>query len=679
MPLLSLSRVDFDYGREALLRDVTLDLEPGEKVALVGVNGSGKSTLLQLIAGTLAPDKGERHLARRARVVTLPQETAAEGDGTLLAWVKSAHEVEIIAHQIEALHKRIEDGATLGEDELAEYGELQHRFEALGGYKHQSQVEATLHGLGFANADFDKPIKVLSGGERRRAALAATLLQHGEVVLLDEPTNHLDLDALEWLQEFVRASDSAMLIVSHDRYFLDHVVTAVWHLSSTRLTRWPGNYSQFDALRDSVMEQQEKQFERQQGEIRRTEDFIRRNIAGQKTKMAKSRRKMLEKMDRIERPREDRTRFRLRLPTARRGGNIVLDAKGITRRFGQRTLFENLEIQLAKGDKVGIVGPNGAGKSTLLRILAGRAQPDAGSVRLGSDIDLGYFDQELDIAGDAPTLLEEIWRMDRKQSEESVRACLGAFGFGADFIERPVRVLSGGQRNRLGLLKLMLTQRNFLVLDEPTNHLDLDSVAVLEDALRAFDGTLLLVSHDRQLLSRAVNKLLIVAGGHWRLFHGGYEEYVQSLGGAPLWDQIAAFEADRAAKQAQLEAKLKATAAKGGGAGGGHGARAKAAGGAVGDNGNGDTGTAAAPSKNALAKLRKQIEAVESEIATLEVDVEELELQLAQAHDMRPEDIEQASRRHAAAKSSLREHYATWDALSQDLETKQRALRKAVK
>jgi ATP-binding cassette subfamily F protein 3 len=666
MPLLSLSHVDFDYGRESLLRDVTLDLEPGEKAALVGVNGSGKSTLLQLIAGTLAPDKGERHLTRRARVVTLPQETAAEGDGTLLEWVKSAHEVEIIAREIEVLHRRLDDGEVLDADELERYGALQHRFETLGGYKHQSQVESTLHGLGFAGGDFDKPIRVLSGGERRRAALAATLLQHGELVLLDEPTNHLDLDALEWLQEFVRASDSAMLIVSHDRYFLDHVVTGVWHLANSRGTYWPGNYSQFAAAFGGAVEQQEKQWERQQDEIRRTEDFIRRNIAGQKTKQAKSRRKMLDRMERVERLRDEKTRFRLRLHTARRGGNIVLDAKELSQRFGARTLFERLDLQLVKGDKVGIVGPNGAGKSTLLRILAGRTPAQTGAVRLGSDIDLGYFDQELDIAGDAPTLLEEIWRMDRRQSEESVRACLGAFGFGADYIERPVRVLSGGQRNRLGLLKLMLMQRNFLVLDEPTNHLDLDSVAVLEDALREFDGTLLMVSHDRQLLSRAVSKLLIVAGGHWRLFHGGYEEYVQSLGGAPLWGEIAAFEAERAAKQVALEARLasanRVAAVAGADAGGA-----------------GDGGAAAAPSKNALAKLRKQIDALETEIATLEVDLEELEHQLARAHALRPEEIATASRRHADTQGTLRERYAAWDALTEDLEAKQVAARRGGK
>jgi ATP-binding cassette subfamily F protein 3 len=243
-----------------------------------------------------------------------------------------------------------------------------------------------------------------------------------------------------------------------------------------------------------------------------------------------------------------------------------------------------------------------------------------------------------------------------------VRACLGAFGFGAEFIERPVRVLSGGQRNRLGLLKLMLMQRNFLVLDEPTNHLDLDSVAVLEDALREFEGTLLLVSHDRQLLSRAVSKLLIVAGGHWRLFHGGYEEYVQSLGGAPMWDEIAAFEAARAAKQVALEAKLAAQN------------RVAASASATKDTA-GD-GAGAPPSKNTLAKLRRQLEALENEIATLEVDLEEIEQRLGQAHALRPDEIEAASRRHADTKGLLRERYASWDALSEDLEAKQTAARK---
>jgi ATP-binding cassette subfamily F protein 3 len=622
------------------------------------VNGSGKSTLLQLISGTLTPDRGERHLTRRARVVVLPQETSAEGDEPLLEWVKGAHEVEEVSAAIEAIHARLERGEALAADELEQYGELQHRFESLGGYKHQSQVEATLHGLGFRDADFDKPVRVLSGGERRRAALAATLLQGGDLVLLDEPTNHLDLDALEWLQGFVRDSASTMLLVSHDRYFLDHTVTGVWHLANKRLTYWPGNYTQFVAAHEGTVDQQEKLYERQQGEIRRTEEFIRRNLAGQKTKQAKSRQKKLDRLERVDRPREEHTRFKLRLRTAKRGGNIVLDAKGLTKRFGERTLFENLDLQLARGDKVGIVGPNGAGKTTLLKILAGKLRPDSGAHRLGAEIDLGYFDQELDVAGDSPTLLDEIWRMDRNQSEETVRACLGAFGFGSDYVDRPVKVLSGGQRNRLGLLKLMLMQRNFLVLDEPTNHLDLDAVALLEDALLHFEGTLLLVSHDRQLLSRAVSKLVIIAGGHARIFHGGYEDYVQSLGGAPLWDEIAAYEAERAAKQAAITAARKPPPGS---------AAAPAPG-----------PDAAAPlSKNALGKLRKQLDALEDEIVCLEVDVEELESQLGRAHTLDGAAIEVAARRHADAKKELDERYSAWTKLSEEVQTHEAAFKKA--
>jgi ATP-binding cassette subfamily F protein 3 len=385
------------------------------------------------------PTAGERHLQRRARVIVLPQETSAEGEGTLLEWVKSSHEVEDVASEMEVLHARLDAGEHLDPALIERYGDLQHRFESLGGYAHQSLVEATLHGLGFRDEDFAKPVRVLSGGERRRAALAATLLQSGDLVLLDEPTNHLDLDALEWLQGFVAESRSAMLIVSHDRYFLDHTITGVWRLNNTTVTRWPGNYSKFVDASEGALDQQEALYERQQHEIKKTEDFIRRNLAGQKTKQAKSRRKMLDKMERIERPRQEHTRFKLRLHTAKRGGNIVLEARGLEKKFGTRTLFAGLDVELARGDKVGIVGPNGAGKTTLLKILAGKLRPDAGSVRLGSEIDLGYFDQELDFVGESPTVLEEIWRMDRTQSEEQVRTVLGAFGFGAEFVDRPVK------------------------------------------------------------------------------------------------------------------------------------------------------------------------------------------------------------------------------------------------
>jgi ATP-binding cassette, subfamily F, member 3 len=654
VPLLSLSRVDFDFGREGLLRDVTLDLEPGEKAALVGINGSGKSTLLQILAGTLSPDRGERHLTRRARVVVLPQETSADGEGTLLEWVKAAQEVEGVAGEIEALHDRVEAGEELAADELDRYGELQHRFESLDGWAHQSAVEATLHGLGFRDGDFDKPIRVLSGGERRRAALAAVLLQGGDLVLLDEPTNHLDLDALEWLQGFVRESRSAMLMVSHDRYFLDHVVSGVWHLAQRTLTHWPGTYSQFRVAYEERLERQETLYDRQQTEIRRTEDFIRRNLAGQKTKQAQSRRKKLEKLERLDRPREEHTKFRLRLHKAKRGGNVVLEARDLAKRFGEQKLFADLDLDVVRGDKIGIVGPNGAGKSTILKILAGRLQPDAGRVRLGSEIDLGYFDQELEFVGDAESVLEEIWRMDRTQTEEQVRAWLGAFGFGAEFVDRPVRVLSGGQRSRLGLLKIMLMHRNFLVLDEPTNHLDLDSVGVLEDALREFEGTLLVVSHDRQLLSRAVHKLLIIAGGHTRLFHGGYEEYVNALGGAPLWSEIATMEAERAARQGELVRPAAAKRASGRRAGKEAAVQPEA------ENPR--------ASKNQIARLRKELGALEDEIVSLEVDLEELEQALSQAHTLRPDEIESASRQHAETKKRLQERYAVWDERSEELE-----------
>jgi ATP-binding cassette subfamily F protein 3 len=651
VPLLSLSRIDFDFGRETLLRDVTLDLEAGEKAALVGINGSGKSTLLQIVAGSMTPDSGERHLTRRARIVLLPQETAAEGDETLLEWVQGAHELETVRAQIEALHARLDAGETLLPAEMEAYGDLQHRFEMLGGYSHGATIEATLMGLGFSIDDFGKPIRVLSGGERRRAALAATLLQSGDLVLLDEPTNHLDLDALEWLQGFMQQSPSAMLLVSHDRYFLDHVITTTWHLSNRTVTRWPGNYSAFITARAASVDQQGAMYRRQQDEIKRTEDFIRRNIAGQKTKMAKGRRKLLDRLERIEKPHEEHTKFKLKLRTAKRGGNVVLQARGLGKAYGDRQLFADLDLDLARGDKIGIVGPNGAGKTTLLKILAGKLNADAGTVRLGSDIDLGYFDQELEFVGDSPTLLDEIWRVDRTLNEEQVRANLGAFGFGADYVDRPTRVLSGGQRNRLGLLELMLRQHNFLVMDEPTNHLDLEAVGTVEEALLDFEGTLLVVSHDRQLLSRAVNQLLVVAGGVTRLFHGGYEEYVQSLGGAPLWSMITTLEMQRAERKAQM-ARAAAPA---------NGGTASAV----------PEATPAAPkaSKNTVAKLRKQVDAVETEIASLEVDLEELEATLSVSHTLRSEEIATASRQHAETKARLAEQYALWDRLSEEIET----------
>ncbi len=664
---MSLSRVGFDYGREALLRDVTLDLEPGEKAALVGINGSGKSTLLRILAGELEPDSGERSITRHARIVSLPQETTAEGEGTLLEWVTGARDdLDAVTSALQDMQRRLEAGEMLQGAELERYGDLQHRFEMLGGYAHGSTVEAALHGLGFRDEDLHKPVSVLSGGERRRAALAAVLVQGGDLLLLDEPTNHLDLDALEWLQGFVTASPSAMLIVSHDRYFLDHTVSCVWHLSRSTMMRWTGNYSKFVREYEAWVSQEEVAYNRQQHEIRKTEDFIRKNIVGQKTKQAQSRRKKLEKLERLDKPREERTRFRLRLGTRARGGNVVLNARGLKHQFGERVLFEDLDLHVARGDKLGIVGPNGSGKTTLLKILARRLKPSAGEVKLGTGIDMGYFDQELDFVGDAPTLMEEIWRVDRSFKEEDVRTNLGAFGFGEDFVDRPVRVLSGGQRSRLGLLKLVLMQHNFLVLDEPTNHLDLDSVELLEEGLRDYKGTLLLVSHDRLLLSRAVDELLILTAAGARRFHGGYEDYVQSLDGKPLWSEIEAFESARRERQRQDAPRARRTVSSAN-------REARAAPETANAGADGD-GQAPRVSKNTLARLRKELDTLEDTVVSLEVDVEELEETLARAAELPREDIATASRRHAEKKKQLATRYAEWNDLTERIETTTRLL-----
>jgi len=659
LPLLSLSRVDFDYGRERLLRDVTLDLEPGEKAALVGINGSGKSTLFRIVMGTQAVDSGERHVQRNARIAILPQETRAEGDGTVLEWVSgSQKELDSVRETVARYTSRLAAGETLSASDLDHFGDMQHRFELLGGYEHESRVRSTLAGLGFSEDDVQKPVRVLSGGERRRAALAAVLLEGADLLLLDEPTNHLDLDALEWLQGYVRESSSAMLIISHDRYFLDHTVQTVWHLSRSSTMRWPGNYTQFKVSYEEWVRTEEAAYQKQQHEIRKTEEFIRRNIAGQKTRQAQGRRKILSRMERLERPREEQTRFRLRLRTKERGGNIVLAARDITQRFDERTLFADLDFDLSRGDRVGIVGPNGAGKTTLLKILAGRLEPTSGSVRLGSGIDMGYFDQELDFVGDAPSLMEEIWRVDMSYKEEEIRGFLGAFGFGEDYVDRPVRVLSGGQRSRLGLLKLVLERHNLLVLDEPTNHLDLDSVGFLEEGLRDFEGTLLLVSHDRTLLSRAVNTLLVLNGGMARIFHGGYEEYVDSLGGKALWSEMESLEAQRVLSEDKLSRSTKAPRRKS-------------------DNQLPEpTPEEDTPkvSKNSLAKIKKQLGDLEDEIVIAEVDVEEIEEQLAGAAQLGAERIAALSRTHAAKKKELEELYATWESLSQEHETQSQQL-----
>lgn len=536
MSLLTLQSLEFDYAGHTVLDGVNLTVHAGERYGLIGVNGAGKSTLLRLIHGEMDPSRGRIERSSRLKIGYLEQDTALDTDLPLRDAVRREAFSELL--DMEAELARLSDRMGSGDDDPAvveQYGQLHERFEQADGYTMESRIDAALLGLGFAIDRLDQPTRELSGGQKRRAALAALLLAPYDVILVDEPTNHLDLEAREWLEAHLKERRGAMIAISHDRAFLDNATDYTLHLINGKLNRFQGAYTKFAKMWAEQKEQWEEQYKRQQDHIAKTEAYIRKNIAGQRTNQAKSRRKQLARLERMEAPPNEGKKLRLRIEPARDSGAVVCEASGLTLRFGDLTLFEDLDLQILKGEKIGILGPNGTGKTSLLRLLTREVTPTAGSIVFGSNVDLGYYDQDLRLVSDSNTVLREIHQMDPLMAEGDVRSMLGAFAFTADMIEQEVRTLSGGERARLSLLKLILERHNLLLLDEPTNHLDTDTREALEVALVGYSGTLIVVSHDRYFLNRICDRIVAFqskAGGGTggvRQFLGNYDDYKYRL------------------------------------------------------------------------------------------------------------------------------------------------------
>jgi len=536
--LMTLQDAGFDYGREKIIHRVNLTLEPGAKYALVGANGAGKTTLLSLLVGDLELQSGARQVTGAAKVMLLRQGTALTVEphsvGSLRAVVADAafmreHDLE---RRLAEISTAIAAAAPDEHEELARrQGRLQEEFEHLGGYTIKSRLETALRGVGLRPETWDTPVADLSGGERRRAALAQVLLSRADLLLLDEPTNHLDLESCEWLEGFLRRYPGTVLTVSHDRFFLDRTADITLHLDRGRLLSYAGNYSFFDKQSALRHRQDLATWQRQQVKIKQTEEFIRKNIEGQKTKQAQSRRKQLAKEERLERPATEAGNFRFALQPLRPSGGTALEIHQLGKKFDERVLFKNLDLHISRGDRIGILGPNGCGKSTLLKIIAGQVIADWGRVQIGHNVDLGFYDQELSGVSDHNTVLAEMMAVDPAATLGELRNFLGAFGFGADLYDRQVAELSGGERGRLALLRLIKEGHNTLLLDEPTNHLDIRSRESLEAALQDFPGTMLVVSHDRRFLDKLVNRLVIFPAGNEaaesvRVFDGSYQDFL---------------------------------------------------------------------------------------------------------------------------------------------------------
>jgi ATP-binding cassette, subfamily F, member 3 len=640
LALIALNDAYFDFSREPILAGVDCTVQPDERIALVGGNGAGKSTLLAILADELELLGGTRKTAGNTTLRWLKQETSFDPntnrDRTLLDIVAESAfsdvlEIEAalarVGTQIEAaLESQIED---LGREQ----GRLQAEYERRDGYSWRARLKAALQGLGVGPELWDKSPGDLSGGERRRSALAAALLSDASVLLLDEPTNHLDLQAREWLEAHLSRRPGSLVIVSHDRYFLDRACNRTWELNRARLSTWRGNYSSWLVEAAERREKDEATWRRQQDKIAETEDFIRRNIAGQKTKQAQSRRKQLAKVERAERPGGAARAAPIVLAPSRPSGGVTIEATGLRKGYGSEPLFDGVDLLVTRGDRIGVVGPNGCGKSTLLKILGGEIMPDAGRVHWGHHVDLGHYDQQLRSVSDSRTVLEELSDAWKGATLGELRSFAGAFGFGTDMIDRPVGALSGGERGRLAMMRLIRGGHNTLLLDEPTNHLDAPTCEALEDALRAFDGTLVVVSHDRRFLERVCDRIMIFDstddGPRVKLHLGTWTEV-----SVRLKEQAAMATAPKKAAKVEAAAKI----------------------------------TTSSLSKNEIIRREQWIAEVEETIAELEKEQAEVLAKLS-AVDLKPDQRLVASKRHAEVETSLAELFEKWEMWQSEIDS----------
>jgi len=526
--LFRLSDVHKSYGTQDVLRGASVQINPGEHVGLVGRNGAGKTTVFRLVTGEEEPDQGDVVRARGVRLGLLAQHVHFEAGSTVhesaLAAFGQLQQIEHEMHELE--HRMAEAGEEL-EKILERYSDLQHQFEREGGFEYAARAEAILQGLGFERETWTLETEKLSGGQQNRLGLARLLLAQPDVLLLDEPTNHLDVAAVEWLEEFLQTYPSAYVIISHDRYFLDRACQRIVELENGRAASYTGNYSDYLAEREVRREAQQRAYDNQQQLISKTQEFIRRNIAGQKTKQAKSRRKMLERLERIDAVPTERASGDFQLQGIERTGNHVLMVNEVTVGFPERSLAGDISLILRRGECLGIIGPNGSGKTTFLKTILKKIPPVKGEVRWGTKVQIGYYAQQLEDLDDRNEIIMELRRVAPADATAGeLRSFLAKFLFTGDDVYKHVQDLSGGEKGRLALAKLIYSRVNVLVLDEPTNHLDIPSREALEAALDAFEGTIVTISHDRYFLDRVATQILAFDGsGNAEHFDGDYTEY----------------------------------------------------------------------------------------------------------------------------------------------------------
>lgn len=532
MSLVRGKNISKSYGDKLIIERSSFQLNEGEKIGLIGANGVGKTTLLEIISGEIRPEEGGVEKRKNLKIGYLAQETNLTLERTLYQeGMEVFYEISLLREKMHSLAEMMNREKDNLSQIMEEYGKVEEEIEKKDGYNCEVRLKAILSGFGFQKSDFEKQVEHLSGGEKSRLAYAKLLLREPDILLLDEPTNHLDVEAAEWLENYLVNYQGALLLVSHDRYFLDRVVEKIWELERGKLRCYRGNYTHYLREKKEEIIRQGRRHELQQKEIRRQEEFIRRNIVGQKTKQAQSRRKMLEKLKIISRPQRE-GEIEIKFSSQLRGGNEVLQVKSLGKSLQKLFLFKNLNFQLQRGDRLGIIGPNGTGKTTFLRIIIGEEKADEGEVKIGRNIKLGYYDQHLAELNPESSIIEEMRSMDPKVKDEELRSFLGRFLFSGKDVFVPVKDLSGGEQARVLLGKLILAKVNLLILDEPTNHLDLKSRGILEEALGKYDGTILVVSHDRYFLDKIVGRILYFGrDSESKLYWGNYSHFLEKKKG----------------------------------------------------------------------------------------------------------------------------------------------------
>lgn len=534
MILLQTNDVERRFGADVLFHNINLQIQEHGRTALVGRNGAGKTTLLKMIAGITSPDEGTISKAKDLSIGYLAQDQGLDSQNNIWAELDTVfadlHREEQTIHDLEKQLATLDATTDQYGRVMEQYDRLQGDFKKRGGFEYESRMRGILTGFGFGEEYYDTPVNALSGGQKTKLALAKILLQAPNLLILDEPTNHLDMNVLAWLEDYLKSYQGALLVVSHDRYFLDHVVKDVYDLDNRTLRHYTGNYTQFVQHKQEWLKAEWKHYDQQQKKIAKLEDFVNRNIVrASTTKRAQARRKQLEKMERLDRPVTDDQSIHFHFHSEKASGNEVLDVDQLKVGYDDQVLAGPLSFAVRKPHRVGIIGPNGIGKSTLLKTILNKIPAVSGSVKFGANLDVGYYDQEQQQLHADKTVLEEVWDDHPEVPEKDIRSLLGSFLFVGDDIYKVVHELSGGEKARLELTKLSFQPINFLILDEPTNHLDIDSREVLESAINEFPGTVLFVSHDRYFINQVATDILDMRKDGIKHYEGDYDDYLATV------------------------------------------------------------------------------------------------------------------------------------------------------